>query len=152
MADNPDLIRSDPDLGAKLKILPKSNFFIKFNEPQNNLPLLLEAQPDNRKAFEYYLAGLLLTKNIEAVVNNIRKMKEVGYTHIPRHIEEAALIYYNSTKVFPDLGGLTISAETKARFDQYVMTYKSLRQNSALSKETMQKEFGNTFWFYFHFK
>ena len=152
MADNPGLIRSDPELGAKLKILPRNNFFIKFNEPQNNLPLLLEAQPDNRKAFEYYLAGLLLTKNVEGVVNNIKKMKEIGYTRIPRHIEEAALIYYNSTKVFPDLGGLTISPETQRRFDQYVSTYKSLRVNSALSKENMQQKFGNTFWFYFHFK
>ena len=152
MADNPGLISSDPELGAKLKILPKNNFFIKFNEPQNNLPLLLEAQPDNRKAFEYYLAGLLLTKNVEGVVNNINKMKGIGYTRIPRHIEEAALIYYNSTKVFPNLGGLTINPETQKRFDQYVSTYKSLRLNSALSKENMQQKFGNTFWFYFHFK
>ena len=152
MADNPALISSDPELGAKLKILPKSNFFIKFNEPQNNLPLLLEAQPDNRKAFEYYLAGLLLTKNVEVAVNNIKKMKEIGYTRIPRHIEEAALIYYNSTRVFPDLGGLTISSETQARFDQYFAAYINGRNNPSLLKDKMQKKFGNTFWFYFHFK
>jgi len=152
MTDNPDLISSDPELGAKLKILPKSNFFIQFNEPQNNLPLILEAQPDNRKAIEYYLAGLLLTKKVEIAVNNIRNMKASGYTRIPRHIEEAAMMYYNSTKIFPDLGGLTISVETQTRFDQYVATYKLLKQNSALNKETMQKEFSNTFWFYFHFK
>ncbi|MBE3086607.1 MAG: hypothetical protein IMZ64_10380, partial [Bacteroidetes bacterium] len=151
MADNPDLIRSHPELGAKLKILPKNNFFIKFNEPQNNLPLLLEAQPDNRKAFEYYLAGLLLTKNVEVAVNNIAKMKEMGYTRIPRHIEEAVLIYYNSKKVFPDLGGLTISIETKERFDQYFATYINGRNNPSLLKEKMQEKFGNTFWFYFHF-
>jgi hypothetical protein len=152
MADNPGLISSDPELGAKLKILPKTDFFIKFNEPQTNLPLLLGSQPDNRKAFEYYIAGLLLTKNVEIVVNNIKKMKEAGYTRIPRHIEEAVLLYYNSTKLFPDLGGLTISLDTQKRFDRYVATFKSLRQSSALNKETMQQEFGNTFWFYFQFK
>ena len=42
MADNPGLISSDPELGPKLKINPKSSFFIQFNEPQNNLPLMLE--------------------------------------------------------------------------------------------------------------
>ena len=152
MADNPDLIQSHPELGAKLKILPKNNFFIQFNEPQNNLPLMLEAQPDNRKAFEYYLAGLLLTKNVEVAVNNIKKMKEIGYTRIPRHIEEAVLIYYNSTGVFPDLGGLTISNETQMRFDQYFTTYIGARQNPSLLKEKMQENFGNTFWYYFHFK
>jgi len=52
----------------------------------------------------------------------------------------------------PDLGGLSISSETLARFEQYTTAYKSLRQNSALSKETMQKRFGSTFWYYFQFK
>ena len=152
MADNPDIIKTHPELGAKLKVLPKDNFFIQFNEPQNNLPLLLEAQPDNRKAFEYYLAGLLMTKNVEVAVNNIKKMKETGYTRIPRHLEEAALIYYNSTKVFPDLGGLTISNETQARFDQYLAAYIGARQNPSLLKQKMQVNFSNTFWYYFHFK
>lgn len=152
MADNPDLIKSDRELGEKLKILPKSNFFILFNEPQNNLPLLLEAQPDNRRAFEYYLAGLLLTKNVEIIMNNISKLKGIGYNHIPRHIEEAILISYNSKKVLPDLGGLTISAGTQERFDHYFVSYIEARRNPSTMKEKMQPEFGNTFWYFFHFK
>ena len=152
LADNPDLLRSHPELGPKLKILPKSNFFIQFNEPQNNLPLILESQPDNMKAFEYYLAGLLLTKNVELVIANIKKLKEIGYTKIPRHIEEAALIYYNSTGIFPDLGGLAMSNETMTRFSQYFTAYTAARQNPSLLKQKMQQKFGNTFWFYFHFK
>jgi hypothetical protein len=152
LADKPDLIRTHPELGEKLKILPKNSFFIQFNEPQNNLPFILEGQPDNKKAIEYYLAGLLLTKKVEIAVNNIRNMKTSGYTRIPRHIEEAVMIYYNSQGVFPDLGGLTINPETLARFDSYFTTYIGARQNPALLKEKMQKKFGNTFWFYFHFK
>jgi hypothetical protein len=152
MADNPDLIRSDPELGAKLRILPKNIFFIQFNEPQNNLPLILEGQPDNRKAIEYYLAGLLLTKKVEIAVNNIKSMKASGYTRIPRHIEEAALMYNNSTGIFPDLGGLAISRETRMRFDQYFASYVAERKNPATLKENMQKQFGDTYWYYFHFK
>jgi hypothetical protein len=152
MADNPSLIGSDPGLGGKLKILPKSSFFIKFNEPQNNLPLILESQADNRKAFEYYIAGLLLTKNVEAVVDNIKKLKPMGYTKIPRHIEEAALVYYNSTKIVPDLGGLTLSAKTQARFNQYFQAFIEARKNPETGKAKMEKGFGDTFWYYFHFK
>ena len=152
LADNPDLILSHPELGAKLKILPKNNFFIQFNEPQNNLAFILEGQPDNRKAIEYYLAGLLLTKKVEIAVNNVRNMKTSGYTRIPRHIEEAVLIYYNSQRVFPDLGGLKISQETQTRFEHYLSSYMTARQNPSTLKEKMQKEFGNTFWYYFHFK
>jgi hypothetical protein len=152
LADNPDLIKSDPELGAKIKILPKSDFFIKFNDPLNNLPLILQAQQDNRKAFEYYIAALLLTKNVEGAVNSLKKLKEMGYTRIPRHIEEAVLMYYNSTKEMPELGGLAISTETQNRFNEYVTTYKILRQTSQLNTQKMELKFGNTFWFYFQFK
>jgi len=152
MADNPDLISSDPELFGKSMILPKSSFFIQFNEPQNNLPLLLSSQPENMKAFEYYMAGLLLTKNVEAVMNNVGKMKEAGYTLIPRFIEEAVLIYYNSTKIYPDLGGLEVSLETRERFAEYFAAYVSARKNASTLKEKMEEGFGDTFWFYFHFK
>jgi len=152
MIVSPELINSDPELSGKRKILPKSSFFIQFNEPQNNLPLLLASQPGNKKAFEYYIAGLLLTKNIEVVMNSISKMKEVGYVRIPRFIEEAVMIYYNSTKSFPDLGGLEVSLETQERFRQYFSAFVEARKNSSTLKETMQKKFGNTFWYYYHFK
>lgn len=151
MIDSPDLIRSDPDLGATFEILPKSNFFIEYNEPQNNLGLLLEAQPDNKRALEYLIAGLLLTKNVEGAANSIKDLQEAGYTRIPRHLEEAALIYARNTSVFPDLGGLTISAETQARFDNYSASYIQARRDFSTMREVMQAGFGNTFWFYLHF-
>jgi hypothetical protein len=152
LVENPDMISSNSELGSRLKLLPKENFFIQFNEPQTNLPIILASQPDNRKAFEYYMAGLLLTKNVETIAENIGKMKAAGYTRIPRYIEEAALIYYNSTKVMPDLGGLSISRDAINRFDQYFSAYMAARSNPARLKEKMQKEFGDTFWYYFHFK
>jgi hypothetical protein len=151
LAKNPELVKSDPELGPKLNLLPREDFFIQFNEPQTNLPIILATQPDNTKAFEYYMAGLLLTKNVETIVENIGKMKAAGFTRIPRHIEEAALIYYNSTKVMPDLGGLIINPETKLRFDHYFTSYVEARKNPSTLKDKMQKQFGDTFWYYFHF-
>jgi hypothetical protein len=152
LANDPKLIKNDPELGNKLRLIPRGNFFIQFNEPENNLPLILASQPDNRKAFEYYIAELLLAKNVEAVVNNVKYMKGIGYTRIPRCIEEAIMIYYNSQRVYPDLAGLSISEETATRFGRYFTAYIAARATPALMKEKMQKQFGNTFWYYFHFK
>jgi len=152
MAEDTSLIRKNPELGNKLRILPRADFFIYLESPENNLPLLVDENPENRRAFEYMMAWLMFGKNVDILVNNIRLMKKMGYTRIPRHIEEAILIYYNSQGVFPDLGGLSISNETKARFDHYFTTYVTARQNPSTLKETMQKQFSNTFWYYFHFK
>jgi len=145
------LIKANPDLGKKKAIIPFDNFFIFLESPEDNLPLLVEANPDNRRAFEYLMAWLLLSKDVETTVMNIPKMKELGYTKIPRHIEEAVLIYYNSKRAMPDLGGLTVSYATTERFSRYVAAYSALRQRSALSGNAMEPEFGNTYWFYFHF-
>ena len=152
MAEDTTLIRSHPGLGEKLRILPGSDFFIHLESPEANLPLLVDENPGNRRAFEYMMSWLLLGKNVDILVNNIRLMKNMGYTRIPRHIEEAILIYYNSMGKFPDLGGLPVSSETMMRFDQYFAAYMQARQNPSLLMETMKKDFGNTFWYYFHFK
>ncbi len=151
LIDSPELIKAHHDLGPRMGLVPQNNFFIQFNEPQNNLPYLLEGNPQNKRAIEYYLAGLLLTKQVEIVVNNILNMEESGFTTIPRHVEEAILVYYNSTGVFPDIGTLRMNRETLARFDRYMAAYRTARQNPPTMKEVMEKDFGNTFWYYFHF-
>ena len=88
------------------------------------------------------MSWLMLTKDVEILVDNIRLMKNMGYTRIPRHIEEAILIYYNSTGKYPDMGGLTISNETRLRFGQYFTAFE----------QKMQADFSNTFWYYYQFK
>lgn len=145
-------IRSHPELDRKVKILPREDFFIFLEAPENNLPTLVDDNPENNEAFEYMMSWLLLSKEVEVLVNNIRLMRNMGYTRIPRHIEEAVMIYYNSRGVYPDLGGLPFSTETQARFDEYFKTFLKARQNPASLQETMKKQFSNTFWYYFHFK
>ena len=60
MLYRPDLIGSDPELAEKLKFLPKEDFSIRFENPQTNIPPLLQGNPDNKKAFEYMIAWFLL--------------------------------------------------------------------------------------------
>lgn len=152
LAGNPDLISSHPELGEKLKLLPGYNFFVQFNEPLTNLPLMLMELPYNRKAFEYYMAALMLSKNVEGLMTILNKLKDNGYTAIPHHIEEAVMVYYNSVARYPDLGGMEISKETATRFSRYFTAYVNGRKNQAALKPMMEAGFGDTFWYYFHFK
>lgn len=151
MVEDTTLINNNPELKEKRDHMPKGDFFIQVNYAQNNIPLLIQSNPNNKRAFEYKIAWLMLSKDVEGVVNQIKTLKTLGYSRIPRHMEEAAMIYYNGKKVLPDLGGLIISSETFSRFDQYVAAYKNNRQNMALAKERLRSQFGNTFMFYYHF-
>jgi hypothetical protein len=145
-------VQSDPVFGRKMSILPGKDFFVFLESPEGNLPRLVNQNPANREAFEYLMAWLLLSKDVEMLVGNISLMKEMGYTTIPRHIEEAILIYYNSQGSLPDMGGLELSSETRLKFDQYFSAFMTERQNPATLEGKMKEQFGNTFWYYFHFR
>jgi hypothetical protein len=148
----PKLINSDTELGKKISMIPKKDFFIRTDDVQN-IELFLVASPDNRRAFEYKIARLLYEKNIETMIYEIKYMKGMGYTFIPRHIEEAILTYSKSHKEFPDLGGLTLSHESEIRFDQYNNTLNLYKNaNKSWLKIEMEDKWWNTFWFYYQFE
>jgi hypothetical protein len=48
MVGDTSIIRSHPELENKIKILPRDDFFIFLESPQNNLPSLLEVNPANK--------------------------------------------------------------------------------------------------------
>ncbi len=146
------LVLQQPEWISKRMMFPKKEFFVQVNNPQENIPLLLESNPQNKKAFEYEMAWLLFSKDVETIANQLKHLKNLGYSQIPRHLEEAALIYYNSTKKMPDLGGLIIRQETLNNFQKYVSAFKNARINTVQMKENLHKNFGNTFMYYFHFK
>ena len=98
------------------------------------------------------MAWLLFSKDVETIVNNLKNIKEMGYSRIPRHLEEAVLIYYNGTGKMPELGGLSVRPETVKNFEKYVAAFKNARNNSAKAKQNLENNFGNTFMYYFHFK
>lgn len=147
---DPGAIREHSGLGEKIRLLPGKDFFIEPEFPQRNISMILESNPDNIKALEYRIAWLLLTKDVEEVVNLIAGMKDMGYTSIPRHVEEAVLVYSNVTGILPDLGGLEISYETRRRFSQYITAYNTVVQDPSANRGILDR-YNNTFWYYLHF-
>jgi hypothetical protein len=147
---NPVLINTDPDLGEKIRMLPKSDFFIVPDDVKN-IDLFLQINPDNKRAFEYKIARLLLEKDMLAVVDEVKKMKDIGYSNIPRHIEEVVVAYKNLSKEVPDLDGLSVSPETEQRFLQYRTVYAANKGNKSLIEKKLKKAEKNTFWYYLQF-
>lgn len=150
MLATPDLINSDPELGEKIRMLPNKDFFIDTDDSKN-IELLLKVNPDNKKAFEYKLARLLFEKDLLEIGNEVKKMKEMGYSRFPRHIEEAIVALVNVTKKFPDLGGLSINPDTESRFIQYFSALNSFKGDKALIEKGIKKTERNTFWYYLQF-
>jgi hypothetical protein len=152
MLYRPDLVKADPELGKKLELIPGKDFSIRIRNPQTNLAPFLEANPENKKAFEYLVAWHLLEKNIGAFIDEVRRMRDMDYSRIPRHIEEALLIYNMGTGMMPDLGELRISRETFERFRQYQMQMDPFLGMQAPDRKHIPEPSRDTYWFYFEFR
>lgn len=148
---SPEKIKSHSELGPKLDLLPQTDFFIKIGMPQENINLLFSSNPC-KPIFEYKMCEFMLMKDVEAVVNNIEKFIMLGYKNIPRHIEEAILVYYSMTEKFPELYGFEISKETTERFEQYLSSLSQGRTNMKAAQRILYEKFGNTYWYYLQFK
>jgi hypothetical protein len=150
MLYNPDLINSDPELGGKIRLLPKKDFFVVTDDEQN-VELFLKVNPDNKKAYEYKMARLLLEKDLTEVGAEVKNLKDLGYAQIPRHIEEAVVALVNVTGEFPPLGGLLISRDTDQRFIHYFSVINSFKGNKSLIDKGTKITEKNTFWYYLQF-
>jgi hypothetical protein len=152
MLDRPDLVKSDPELGAKMRLMTSKDFSISIKNPQTNLPLLLDANPGNKKAFEYLMAWFLLEKNLQGLVNETGRIKNMLYSKLPRHIEEALIIYNIGTGMMPDIGALKISQDAVDRYRQYETLIDPYSGTIPAGKKELLKQARNTYWFYFEFK
>jgi hypothetical protein len=152
LLSEPATILSDPDLGEKIKLLPARDFFITQDDAAN-IDLMLMANPDNKKAFEYKMAWLLLEKNYKAVVYQVKKMKDMKYSYIPRHIEEAIILFINHGYELPYLGDFTISRETENRFNHFLTAIQLKKnKNETEPEKIMETSLEKTFWYYFEFQ
>jgi hypothetical protein len=147
---NPELIKADPELGEKIKLMPQTDFFIVTNETMN-INQFIKSNPSNKKAFEYKMARLLLEKDLIAVEQEIKNMKSIGYTSLPRHIDEAVVAFRAFSESVPDLGGLYSDPETGKRFVRYAQVVNDHRGNKSLIEAEMKKTEKNTFWYYLQF-
>ena len=148
MLINPELINSDPELGEKIKQKPKNDFIIRIRNPQKNIIFLLQSNPGNKKAFEYKLAWLMLEKNVEGIADDITRLKDMGYSKIPRHIEEAVLLLKANIGAIPGLDILKISSETESRFSEYMSARMNFDRAKSPKGPGIPKKLRNTFWYY----
>ena len=114
------LLASDPDVRRVRSLMLTDNRIVdlEFSQPERRWLDLLDKQPGNRMAFEYLSVYYLLSGNLAGLVENLHRLQELGYDRIPRHYEEALVLYVALTKKQVDLFGKPVSRKTQDRFAQ----------------------------------
>jgi tetratricopeptide (TPR) repeat protein len=129
-----------------------SEFFINYQYPDHILLKLLQGNPKNRMAFEYLMACNMLEMDFEQVKWCMDTyFKNFDYPAIPVHYEEALMVYQHLKQSNDDSNSpYPISRATRDRYNRYIQAYLA-SQGSKRNFEQLQKQFGDTYWFYLHF-
>ncbi len=116
--------------------------------PEALLLNLLERSGHNKMAFEYLMAEYLLTNQLEKFVQSLWRLDDYDYQKIPRHYEEAILIYSKVTGKKIDLHGRKISTETAERNRKFFGTLNYFTLDKKAAYNALAKDFGNSYFFY----
>ena len=148
--NHPELMNENKEISEKRHFRIYTDFISSDNFGVR-LPQLLADHPDNRMVFEYFMASLLLDKNLEGFATNIYRVKELGYKTLPIHYEEAIIAYmsYSGKNIIPE--GYTISRATRNRLSEYAALIYNYVNNTDLAAREMYNKFGKTYWYYLKF-
>jgi hypothetical protein len=146
---DPDLMGKDPELSEYRDLRVSTNFFSEVNGL--NLQDLLEDHPENKMAYEYLLASLLLDRNLDGFASAVQNMRYYGYKKMPLHIEEALIFYnfYENRNMVPE--GYSFRQENINRFNDYARAYTAYRSDRKVAAYELKKKYGNTYWYYLQF-
>jgi hypothetical protein len=146
---DPALAKHDSEISRNIDLRAYSNFFSEVEGM--NLQDLLANHPENKMAYEYLIASLLLDKNLDGFARAILSLKNYGYKRLPVHIEEALIFYnfYERQNVMPE--GFTFRPETITKFNAYATTYTRMRSDRTAASNALKKKYGNTYWYYLQF-
>ena len=147
-------LETDPLLSKDDQIQRLRSFMLVEDSIDKTTPKdLLEKNIHNRMAFEYLMAFLLLTGQHNAVANSIGYLDNYDYPQdqIPRHLEEAVLIYMTMTNKKADTHGRRIDTATISRFQKFMQLFQRYKLDVQTPAKALEKEFGDTYYYFYFF-
>ena len=145
LLDNPGLIDQVPEYAYLRSVRIKDHDFMFSQEEMDSMLGLLYVENDaNTMAMDYLLAWCLLRKDLPRVFE-CHKLLKKGYD--ARHYQEAVILYWALTHDGPDGMPDFITDRTAKSFTRFIS-----RLQAGVDEASMQKEFGNTYWFYYYYR
>ncbi len=148
-------LEADPALSSDERIARVRSRMVATDQAGNAVPTenlmvqLLEANRQNRMAFDYLVGQLLLNHHLDRLAFELKRLDELGYDSLPRHVEEAMLVYQRTPGTpAVDLGRRSIRPETARRFDAFIASVKGGMDRTAEGRQAMARQFGDTYWYY----
>jgi hypothetical protein len=119
--------------------------------PDEELLMLLAANRQNRMAFEYLMTYYLLTKNLQAFVKNIARVKDFPGLEISPMWDEALLLASLEAGRPLEIPGHVICSEARSRVNAVNQVIKKNGENAELSRHELTADYAHTYSYYWWF-
>jgi len=150
-----DRLKTDPDLSGDKYIQHLRSLCLDKDCPiyalykEKTLLWLLEKNSQNRMAFEYLMAWYMLNKNLGKFVQNLERLQDLNYPELPRHYEEAALIYIYGTGKPLNLSSYPPSPQKRQQIEDFSRILNSYNKDKQAASEELSKKYRNTYFYYY---
>ena len=150
-------LETNPTLSGNHQLEQIRSVLVKTDMPHPGTPTeflliqLLTPHPHNQMAFEYLMSYYLLSRQGDKFMARLKQLNNFEYTNLPRHWEEAILLYQGFKGVHVDLDGRQIRPETLQRFQQFCQATSARLFGTAEGDRKLARDFGNTYWYYYDF-
>jgi hypothetical protein len=149
---NRDLARieRDPSLSQDAEIQRWRSVMLKGDSVQDidTLTVLLTENPANRTAYQYGVAFMLLSKDLNGFARMFHSHHQANFTRIPRLYEQAIALAQTLGTWPADAPAQTVSAEVKSQLDEFLGTFR--QAGGASTRSSLQKKFGDTYFYYYY--
>ena len=144
-------LESDPNLSGDAEIQRWRSVMLKTDAVRDvdTLTQLLTENPANRTAYQYGMASLLLSKNLDNFVRMFDMYHQRNFARIPRHYEEALLLFEALRKQPADTPGRIVSPETRAQLQEFLQMFRQTGGDQTAPRSALRKRFGSTYFYYY---
>lgn len=148
---DPKAIDELPWVASKRQFLAKKNTIMNFNNIVQVCLPLLDANPNNKVAFEYTTASFLLDSKLQFFANIYGKYyPNITAKQVPALHQQVIAAYLDATKAPAQIWDMSpISMETKQAFVEFRNTFMKYKQENRGLDSDFARKFQGTYWLYY---
>jgi hypothetical protein len=149
-----DLLERDPNLASDRDIQDLRSIAMDEDYPslrlseESMLSCLLRRNARNRMAFEYLMASHLLNRQLTRFVKRVDELRDMGYETLPRHYEEAILVYAATARTTVQLSDFKPRDEVRQQMEHFLRTLQNYGGDKQAAFADLREHHGDSYAFY----
>jgi len=148
------LLERDPDLATDTDVQNLRSIVMEADYPslhlseEGMLSCLRERNGKNRMAFEYLMASYLLNRQLTRFVKRLEELPDLGYETLPRHYEEAIMVYTATARTTIQMRGYQPREEVRQQVKHFLGTLQSHGGDKQAAFADLAQHHGSSYAFY----